>query len=120
MVAAIVGPDRKFMGVHRTWLDPRLSAGDLPKGASGKAVIIGPDGETLSPKKMRGLKRGGAIRLNEPRDDCRRTILLIGEGIETTETALQACQRHGAPRRPLCRLGRRRSRQHIRRRPRPF
>ena len=95
MIAAIVGPDRRFMGVHRTWLNPRLAAGGLPDGASGKAVIIGPDGDALPAKKMRGLKRGGAIRLNDPRYDCDR-VLLVGEGIETTATALQACQRHGA------------------------
>jgi len=96
MVAAIVGPDRRFMGVHRTWLDPRLATGELPATASGKAVILGPDGDPLPVKKMRGQKKGGAIRLNDPRYDCRRILLLIGGGIETTATALQACQRHGA------------------------
>ncbi len=95
LVAAIVGPDRRFMGAHSTWLDPRLATGDLPKDASGKAVILGPDGDPLPSKKMRGAKRGGAIRLNDPRYDCQRIILLIGEGIETTVTGLQACQRHG-------------------------
>ena len=97
MVAAIVGPDRRFMGVHRTWLDPRLASGGLPEGASGKATILSPDGEPLPAKKMRGWKRGGAIRLNDPRYDCGRIVLLIGEGVETTATALQACQHHGAP-----------------------
>ena len=96
MVAAIVGPDRRFMGAHRTWLDPRLASGELPEGASGKAVITSPDGDALPAKKMRGLKRGGAIRLNDPHYDCRRIVLLVGEGIETTATALQACRRHGA------------------------
>lgn len=96
MVAAIVGRDRRFMGSHRTWLDPRLATGELPEGASGKATIVGPDGEALPPKKMRGHKRGGAIRLNDPRYDCKRIVLLIGEGIETTATALQARRRHGA------------------------
>ncbi len=73
MVAAIVGPDRHFLGVHRTWLDPRLASGELPEGASGKTEIIGPDGDVLPSKKMRGNKRGGAIRLNDPRYDCRKS-----------------------------------------------
>ncbi len=96
MVAAIVGPDRRFMGVHRTWIDPRLADGILPEGASGKVVISGPDGDALPAKKMRGLKRGGAIRVNDPGDDHGRIVLLVGEGIETTATALQACQRYAA------------------------
>jgi hypothetical protein len=96
MFAAIVAPDRRFMGCHRTWLDPRLATGKLPKGSSGKATITGPDGEALPAKKMRGLKRGGVIRLNEPRSGSGRIVLLVGEGIETTATALQACQHLGA------------------------
>jgi hypothetical protein len=77
MAAAIVGPDRKFMGCHRTWLDPQIAAGTLPEGSSGKATIIGLDNDALPAKKMRGLKRGGAIRLNDPRHDCKRIILLV-------------------------------------------
>jgi hypothetical protein len=94
MVAAIVSRERVFCGVHRTWLDPRLGDGALPASASGKALLTRADGTPLPAKKMRGAKRGGAIRLNEPRYDANRIALIVGEGIETTTTALQACRRH--------------------------
>lgn len=94
MVAAIRRQSGVFGGVHRTWLDPRLAAGPLPDGATGKAMIARSDGTPLPAKKMRGIKRGGAIRLNDPPPGEGRVVLIIGEGIETTATALQACQRH--------------------------
>jgi hypothetical protein len=97
MVAAIVNAAGRFWGCHRTWLDPRLASGPLPREASGKAEIRAPDSELLPAKKMRGSKRGGAIRLADPPAGAGRVILLLGEGIETTTAALQACQRHGAP-----------------------
>lgn len=96
MVAAITRADGRFGGVHRTWLDPRLGTAAIASGASGKAHVCRPDGTPAKPKKMRGVKQGGAIRLNEPSAGAIHVILLCGEGIETTATALQACQRHGA------------------------
>lgn len=73
MLAAIVGPDGAFSGLHITWIDLAQ-----PKG---KAVIIDPDtGEELASKKVRGLKKGGRIELI--RSASPRTLVL-GEGIET-------------------------------------
>lgn len=94
LLAAIVRQDGVFCGVHRTWLDPRLADGSLPAGASGKAQVARADGTPLPPKKMRGAKRGGAIRLADPDPGEGRIVLLLGEEIETTATALQACLRH--------------------------
>ncbi len=97
MVAMIARPDDSFGGVHLTWLDPRLGTPQMPAGASGKAAIARPDGAPANPKKMRGVKQGGAIRLNEPPRSAGRIVLLIGEGIETTATALHACHAYGPP-----------------------
>lgn len=73
MVAAIVGPDGNFIGLHRTWLD--FAA---PKG---KAEIFDPDtGEQLDVKKVMGSQRGGRIVL---RDNDTTPALDIAEGIET-------------------------------------
>lgn len=77
MLAAIQGPDGKFAGVHRTWLDL-----DQPKG---KARITDPDtGEVLATKKSLGSKKGGAIRL---RSGGNVTRMIMAEGIETTLSA---------------------------------
>ncbi|TIN84334.1 CHC2 zinc finger domain-containing protein [Mesorhizobium sp.] len=113
MLAAITGPDGRFMGVHRTWLD--LSR------PNGKAAIADPEtGEILDAKKVEGSQKGGKIvlrnsldRANEPmgglpvaaasltaeetgqRGEAAKiampgsakrgpaTILAVGEGIET-------------------------------------
>lgn len=87
MLAAIQAPDGKFLGLHRTWLDPRLGTSDMPSGASGKAQIFAPDGAPLPAKKMRGGKQGGAIRLHDGEPG---STFLSGEGIETVETVYQA------------------------------
>jgi hypothetical protein len=77
MLAAIQGADNRFCAVHRTWLDL-----DQPKG---KAVITDPAARgVLQAKKVLGSKKGGAIRLS--RGD--GSVLVMGEGIETT---LSAC-----------------------------
>jgi hypothetical protein len=77
MLAAIQGADNRFCAVHRTWLDL-----DQPKG---KAVITDPvTGEVLQAKKVLGAKKGGAIRLFQGLG----SVLVMGEGIETT---LSAC-----------------------------
>lgn len=73
MLAAVTGPDGHFIGVHRTWLDP--------KQPNGKAEIFDPEtGEQLAAKKVEGSQRGGKIALREGFTE--RTIA-IGEGIET-------------------------------------
>jgi hypothetical protein len=88
MLAAIVGPDGHFIGVHRTWLD--FAA---PKG---KAEIFDPDtGEQLDVKKVMGSQRGGRIVL---RDDGETSALDLAEGIETL-IAFDHMQ--GEPRRAL-------------------
>lgn len=80
MLAAIVGPDGRFQGVHCTWID--LST------RSGKAEIADPaTGELLAAKKVRGSARGGHIPLSGPSDGRR---LVMGEGIETTLSAFMA------------------------------
>ncbi|MEL6959831.1 MAG: hypothetical protein AAGL89_12855 [Pseudomonadota bacterium] len=78
MIAKMIGPDGKGSGVHRTWLDR-----DNPKG---KAVIK-KGGETLKSKKTRGSTKGASIRLFTPPG---AKVLVMGEGIETTLTALMA------------------------------
>jgi hypothetical protein len=62
----------------------------MPAKANGKAKFTAPDGEPLPAKKIRGLCMGGAIRLTEP-----APVLVIGEGIETTLTVLQALRERG-------------------------
>lgn len=96
MLAAIQGPDGKFLGVHRTWLDARLGTPAMPAKASGKAEIVMPDGTPAeNRKKMRGLKKTGAIRLTRPPEGDARAVLIIGEGIETTLSVLAALRAHG-------------------------
>jgi hypothetical protein len=99
LYAAIQGPDGRFLGLHRTWLDPRLGAPDMPPKASGKAQIFAPDGTPMVAKKMRGGKQGGAIRLHDfvGERDARPRVFIAGEGIETTETVYQALVRYGDP-----------------------
>lgn len=78
MIAAIVKPDGRFGAVHQTWID--LAA---PKGK----LVLPPtdDGKERPSKKVLGSKKGGAIRLATPRGARR---IVMGEGIETTLTAL--------------------------------
>jgi hypothetical protein len=76
MILPIVAPDGRFMGVHQTWIDL-----DQPKGKAS----LPPDarGRPRPVKKVRGLMKGGAIRLVTPEKPRR---LVMGEGIETTLT----------------------------------
>jgi hypothetical protein len=80
MLGAIVAQNGAITAVHRTWLDL-----DQPKG---KAVLT-QGGEVLGAKKVLGSKKGCTIRLSHPRGDAFDT-LVMGEGIETTLTALAA------------------------------
>lgn len=80
MLAAIVGADGRFAGLHQTWIDVARPG--------CKAEIFDPDdGEQLGAKKMRGHKLGGYIRLTRG-DDVTR--LVSGEGIETTLSVREA------------------------------
>jgi len=77
MLAAIQGPDGRFIGLHRTYLSPETG---------GKVKIPDPDnpGEFLKPKKMQGNVMGGAIRLTAP-----SPFMAVAEGIENALTALK-------------------------------
>jgi hypothetical protein len=87
MVAAIQRADGQGSAVHRTWLD--LSR---PKG---KAEIADPlTGEMLDAKKTLGSKKGGVIRLLTPPGAW--SVLVMGEGIETTMSALASGVHAGA------------------------
>lgn len=85
-LAAILGPDGRFSGLHATWIDP-----DRP---GRKAEIVDPlTGEVAPAKKVRGHKVGGRVMLGgaaTPR------ALVLGEGFETVlsvAAALQAARR---------------------------
>ncbi|BAQ69428.1 putative primase [Rhodovulum sulfidophilum] len=84
MVALVQAPGGRGSGIHRTWLDL-----DQPKG---KAVIAH-EGESLAAKKTLGSVKGGAIRL--ARSSGTRAMVM-GEGIETTFSALAARALPGA------------------------
>lgn len=70
MVAPIVDQERKFRGLHFTWLD----LAD-PKGKAR----LEHKGEPFNAKKSRGSKQGNHIELLGPREPAR---LVLGEGIE--------------------------------------
>lgn len=84
MLAAITGPDGRFLGVHMTWFDR-----DRP---GAKLELAHPvTGAALPAKKIRGSKKRGWILLHDPRrvgQTFRR--LVIGEGIETVRSVWQA------------------------------
>lgn len=75
MVAAVQGPDGRFLNLHRTWLQ---ASGDGPGWR--KADLAAPR------KMMPGGYRAGAIRLAEASG----SILALAEGIETGLSVLQA------------------------------
>jgi hypothetical protein len=77
MVAAITNQIGNLTAVHMTWIDLMR-----PKA---KALILGPDGAAQPAKLMRGSKKGGAIRLTAWRE---APVMVMGEGIETTATAM--------------------------------
>lgn len=73
ILAPIVGPDGKFIGLHRSWIDLYR-----PKG---KAVIIDDEtGEYLVSKKVLGSQKGGHIVL---RDDGITQNICLAEGYES-------------------------------------
>jgi len=86
MIATVQGPDGKVRAVHQTWIDIR--------NPGKKALIIAPDGSAQDEKGkpwpaklVRGSKKGGAIRLTALGNS---GVLIMGEGIETTASALSA------------------------------
>jgi len=78
MVAAVQACDGMLEAVHQTWIDPTA-----PKGKA----MIQHEGAAMPAKLVRGSKKGGAIRLHTPKNT---DTLVMGEGIETTLTALAA------------------------------
>lgn len=74
MIAAIVGIDGAFMGVHCTWIEEQ---------GRGKKKLLDPRGVILNAKKIQGFQWGGAIRLTP-----RHPQMISGEGIETTLSGL--------------------------------
>ncbi|RYE48325.1 MAG: hypothetical protein EOP24_07910 [Hyphomicrobiales bacterium] len=86
MLAAVQRADGHFGAIHITWLDL-----DQPKGKLVLPPIEQVDGDGVvktierPTKKVLGAKKGGAIRLYTPEKPHR---IVMGEGIETTLTAL--------------------------------
>ena len=71
VVSAVQAPDRRIVAIHRTYLDPR---------GERKAQVS-------TPKKMLGPTRGGAVRLAAAGER-----LLVGEGLESALSAMQATE----------------------------
>lgn len=69
MVAAIIGADGRFSGLHLTYIDLTKPKGKLALG------------EDRPSKKMRGSSKGGRVELTSPPMP---TQLIMGEGTETT------------------------------------
>ncbi|MEM6477827.1 MAG: hypothetical protein AAF647_02150 [Pseudomonadota bacterium] len=84
MIAAVQAPNDRLRAVHQTWIDPAPP--------HGKLAIAVPDDDPVS-KLVRGSMKGGAIRLVTPR---KFDTLVMGEGIETTLSALVAGAAPGA------------------------
>lgn len=78
MIAGVLSPSGELAAVHQTWVDPQPP--------HGKARIEW-QGKSLSTKVVRGSKKAGAIRLATPQG---ADTLVMGEGIETTLTAMVA------------------------------
>lgn len=78
MIAPIQGPDGQVGAVHQTWIDAAHPG--------QKADVRHPDTGAAQPAKLvRGSKKGGAIRLGRV---VQGATLVMGEGIETTASAM--------------------------------
>lgn len=80
MIAAVRQPAGTVTAVHQTWLMP-----DDCGGWGKLSLPPAEDGAERAAKKVLGSKKGGAIRLFTPEA---ATRMVVGEGIETTLTAL--------------------------------
>ena len=78
MIAGILNKSGELTAVHQTWVDINPP--------HGKAKITH-KGEILPAKLVRGSKKSGSIRLHTPQG---ADTLVMGEGIETTLTAMVA------------------------------
>jgi hypothetical protein len=87
MLAALIGADGRFAGLHITWLDLA--------GPKGKAHVLNPEtGAVLPSKKMRGTKAGTYIDLGGG-DPAAATRMIAGEGTETVLAVYTALKRAG-------------------------
>lgn len=84
MIAGVLDAGGALTAVHQTWVDP--------EPPHGKARITW-QGEPMPAKMVRGSKKGAAIRLCTPDG---ADTLVMGEGIETTLTAMAAAAVPGA------------------------
>lgn len=78
MIAAVTDPANRVVAAHQTWIDPKRP---------GQKALIRRDGIDHPAKLVRGSKKGAAIRLTSAKG---RETLIMGEGIETTFSALVA------------------------------
>lgn len=76
MIAGVLNQAGSVEAVHQTWVDVNPP--------HGKATITRGD-ESFPAKLVRGSKKGGAIRLHTPES---AKVLVVGEGIETTLSAM--------------------------------
>lgn len=81
MLAPVTDAQGEITGCHITWLDPSRPGKKLELPNPDK-----PD-EMLDPRKLRGTRNKGAIRLITPKGFTR---LVIGEGIETVLSVYEA------------------------------
>lgn len=79
MVCAVLRADGSFGAAHRTWIDL-----NKPKG---RPVVLDKEGDPLSMKLGRGAKQGAAIRLLHQDRNTLPSVMVVGEGIETTLSA---------------------------------
>lgn len=88
MVSRIMGNSTDFLGAHCTWIDPARPG----KKASITNRMEDNGGKPWPAKLIQGAMKGGAITLTFDRCE----TLVMGEGIETTLTALAADAVQGA------------------------
>lgn len=81
MVAAFSGADRTVAAVHCTYLSPRAGGGFVKAAAPAEW----PAARDWKAKIVRGSPRGAAIRLTPAQE-----VVVLGEGIETSASVLQA------------------------------
>lgn len=87
MLAAVQNPGGMFRCLHRTWIDLDEPKGRLVLRDPDGNPIVDSKGKRLKTKLTIGSKQGGAIRLRSSEG---ADTLIMGEGIETTSTALFA------------------------------
>ena len=85
MLAKMVQPDGSFGGVHRTWLDLSKPKGKIQIELFGEFRAKNNKDTCFDAKKTLGSKKGGTIRLALPSG---ADTMVVGEGIETTFTAM--------------------------------